>query len=271
MTVRKWLKTPKGYVTLVLIMYLVIASIGYKEITGILHAIMAVLVSVFAETLVRAIKKEKWAFPYSAIITGLIISSILSSSSPLGVVCVTSLMAVLSKYILIYKKKHIFNPAVMGLLLSQLLYHSGQSWWGAFGDLPGWTLLLLILGGYLITGRVNKFPMVFTFLGVSFVLMLLIGFYNPEAEMEALRPPFINAILFFGFIMLTDPPTSPAKDKDQIIYGLLTAVVGTAVYGLFGGLNYLFIGLILANGWNCLKKARSKSTAQRITIRTQHR
>ena len=34
MTAKKWLKTPKGYVTMAMITYLLIASIGSKEYNG---------------------------------------------------------------------------------------------------------------------------------------------------------------------------------------------------------------------------------------------
>ena len=47
--------------------------------------------------------------------------------------------------------------------------------------------------------------------------------------------------------MLTDPPTSPAKVKDQIFFGILTAAVGSIVNGYFGGLMYIFIGLLVGN------------------------
>ena len=160
-----------------------------------------------------------------------------------GIIAATAVIAILSKHLLVYKKKPIFNPAAFGLLLSVLFFHTGQSWWGAFGDLPVWTILFLLVGGYAVTNRVNKFPQVFSFLGTSFLLLLLMGHFNIGGAVDALRPPFINATLFFGFFMLTDPPTSPGKDKDQIMFGILTALSGTVIYGLFGGLTYLFIGL----------------------------
>jgi hypothetical protein len=53
--------------------------------------------------------------------------------------------------------------------------------------------------------------------------------------------------------MLTDPPTSPAKPTGQIIFGILAAVVGTIVYGIYGGLMYLFIGLFAGNLYHLLQ------------------
>ena len=172
-----------------------------------------------------SLKNENGVMPDGAVITGLIISLILSTATSLGVIAATAVIAILSKHLLVYKKKPIFNPAAFGLLLSVLFFQTGQSWWGAFGDLPVWTILFLLVGGYAVTNRVNKFPQVFSFLGTSFLLLLLMGHFNIGGAVDALRPPFINATLFFGFFMLTDPPTSPGKDRDQIMFGILTAVI----------------------------------------------
>jgi Na+-transporting NADH:ubiquinone oxidoreductase subunit NqrB len=162
-------------------------------------------------------------------------------------VAATSVIAVLSKYVLVRKKKPIFNPAAFGLLLSIVLMRSGQSWWGAFGDFPAWTIGFLLIGGYLVTNRVNKFPQVLSFLGTYFIVLLAMGIMHVGDAADALRPPFINASLFFALFMLTDPPTSPAKTREQIVFGVLSALVGAVVYGVFGGLMYLFIGLLAGN------------------------
>jgi Na+-translocating ferredoxin:NAD+ oxidoreductase RnfD subunit len=126
-------------------------------------------------------------------------------------------------------------------------------------------IIFLLLGGYLVAERVNKFPQVFSFLGTFFVLLLLFGQVNTTAASDALRSPFINAALFFGFFMLTDPPTSPAKYKNQVLFGVLTAVAGMIVYVIFGGLTYLFIGLFAGNLYSYRIKA-SKVAPQNQNI-----
>lgn len=272
MTIQKWLKTPKGYVAIAMIAYLLIASIGYKNIMGIKNGFVAVIVSVIVDILCNVMKKRKWTIPDGAVITGLIISLILSTATSLSVIAASAVIAILSKHLLVYKKKPIFNPAAFGLLISVLFFRTGQSWWGAFGDLPAWTILFLLVGGYKITGRINKYPQVFSFLGTSFLLLLLMGHFHIGDEVDALRPPFINATLFFGFFMLTDPPTSPAKDKEQVIFGILTAAAGTVIYGLFGGLIYLFIGLCIGNFYCFLKKrSTSKVSMNRSNVKNTER
>jgi Na+-translocating ferredoxin:NAD+ oxidoreductase RnfD subunit len=258
MTLQKWIKTPKGYVAVVLFAYLLIASIGYKSIMGIGDAFVAVLAAVIVDIICNNFKNKYSSIPDGAVITGLIISLILSSATSIVAIAGTSAIAILSKHLLTYKKRPIFNPAAFGLLFSVLLFQTGQSWWGAFGDLSVGTIVFLLAGGFIMTNRINKFPQVFAYLFTTFTLLAIMGFFHIGDAVDALRPPFINATLFFGFFMLTDPPTSPAKDRDQVLFGILTAATGTIIYGIFGGLMYLFIGLCIGNFY-VFQKKRSTS------------
>ncbi len=268
MTIQKWIKTPKGYVTVALVSYLIIASIGSKNIMGIKNSLIAICAAFVVDFLYCRMLNRK-SSKDSTVITGLIISLILSFTTPWQIVAGTAVIAILSKHLLVYKKKPIFNPATVGLLLSIFIFQTGQSWWGAFGDLPAWTIIFLVIGGYLITDRVNKFPQVLSFLGTFFALLLLMGLLNVGNATDAFRPPFINATLFFAFFMLTDPPTSPAKYKNKVLFGIISAVPGALVYGIFGGLTYLFIGLFIGNVYTYLnKRSSTKAAALRQNIKT---
>ncbi|WP_342416430.1 RnfABCDGE type electron transport complex subunit D [Paenibacillus sp. FSL R10-2782] len=263
MTIKQWSKSPKGYVAMVITAYLLIASIAEHDMAGMIHGIVAVGAAVAVDILCGLMRQRKRMLPDGAFITGLLIALVLSTATSWPVVAATSAIAIVSKHLLVYRKKPIFNPAAFGLLLSILIFGSGQSWWGAFGDLATWMIAFLLIGGYVITDRVNKFPQVFSFFGTFFVLLFLIGRFHLGDASDALRPPFINAALFFGFFMLTDLPTTPAKMKDQIVFGILVAFVGAAVYDLFGGLMYLFIGLLLANLYHVLKSRLSAKVTNR--------
>ncbi|KJD45451.1 RnfABCDGE type electron transport complex subunit D [Paenibacillus terrae] len=263
MTIKQWSKSPKGYVAMVITAYLLIASIAEHDMAGIINGIVAVGAAVAVDIICGLMRQRKRMLPDGALITGLLIALVLSTMTSWPVVAATSAIAIVSKHLLVYRKKPIFNPAAFGLLLSILIFGSGQSWWGAFGDLPTWMIAFLLIGGYVITDRVNKYPQVFSFFGTFFVLLFLIGRFHLGDASDALRPPFINAALFFGFFMLTDLPTTPAKVKDQIVFGILVAFVGAAVYDLFGGLMYLFIGLLLANLYHVLKSRLSARVTNR--------
>ncbi|OAS15899.1 RnfABCDGE type electron transport complex subunit D [Paenibacillus oryzisoli] len=253
MSTHPWHKKPKSYVIICLVAFLVIAEVLSSDIKGIYNVSIAMVIAVGMDWICFLLGKRKKWLADGAIITGIIIGLILSTTTSWYLVAITAIMAILSKHLIVFKKKPVFNPAAFGLLLTILFFQTGQSWWGAFGDLPFWTIGFLLLGGYLVTNRVNKFPQVFAFLSVYFLLLLLMGLMHVEEAADAFRPPFINASLFFALFMLTDPPTSPVSNKDQVIFGLLSALVGVVIYGVFGGLTYLFIGLLVSNTYHVVR------------------
>ncbi|AHV99651.1 RnfABCDGE type electron transport complex subunit D [Paenibacillus sabinae] len=262
MTFKQWIKSPKAYVAAALAVYLLIASLGTLDPKGLINGAISVGVSIVLDILFSLIEKRKRILPDGAAVTGLIIALILGTTTSWPEVALTAAVAILSKHFLVYKKKPVFNPAAFGLLMSVIIFGTGQSWWGAFGDLPVWMIGFLLIGGYAVTNRVNKYPQLFSFFAFYFVLQLLMGLYHAGDASDALRPPFINAALFFGFFMLTDPPTSPIKVKDQIIFGALSALAGSVVYALFGGLIYLFIGLLIGNLYKFLISRFSADNAK---------
>jgi Na+-translocating ferredoxin:NAD+ oxidoreductase RnfD subunit len=207
-------------------------------------------------------------------VSALIVSLVLSSTAPVWQAIVITLIALASKHILVFNRKPIFNPAAFGLLVSIYLFHSNQSWWGGLSLLPSWFLIFLLIGGFMIIKKVNKFPQVFTFLGVYFLLFDLITYFHfRNIGGEVFRDPFINSALFLSFVMLTDPPTSPAKYKDQMVFGFIAAVISVLDYTFLGGLSYLLIGLLVANAWKASKSNSPQNQKQKATkrkMREQH-
>ncbi|WP_123039226.1 RnfABCDGE type electron transport complex subunit D [Cohnella candidum] len=272
MKFRQWVKTPKALVLVVLTVYLAIAALGsHAFAAGMKHGAIAVGSALAVDIICCLFERRKRILPDGAFITGLIVALVLGFTSAWYIVAATSTLAILPKHLLVRKKKPIFNPAAAGLLLSVLLFQSQQSWWGAFGDLSPWYLALIFIGGYFVTHRINKFPLVFSFLGTYLILLYVLGmgvipagtgFLDAAGVSDALQPPFINAALFFALIMLTDPPTSPNKNVDQIVFGFLTAAVSAGVYAYFGGLMYLFIGLLAGNVYHLLRSMSTQNARQ---------
>src|ERR1700738_3990729 len=126
-----------------------------------------------------AIQSRRWRAPTSAILSSLIVFFILSPNESWPVVAWTSTFAILAKRILRSEREHIFNPAALALLWAPIAFGSGESWWGAFGDLPRIWIALLIVLGVFMTDRLNKFPLMLAFLGTYFAFFTLVSLGNP--------------------------------------------------------------------------------------------
>lgn len=261
--IRKFLRTPKGAVLLLLIGLMVVASFHVSDRPGISNVFAAAATASVIDVLIALARRSKRLFPDGGIVTGVIIGLILSGTVHWQVAALTAAIAVASKHFLKIGRKPIFNPAAFALLFTLLVFHTGQSWWGDLADVPVYVLPLLLFGGYIITAKVNKFPQVLTYLGTYFLLLTLAASWHlgnaAYTPGDAMRIPLVNAALFLAFFMLTDPPTSPAKYPEQVTFSVLAAVVSVAIYLVFGGLSYLLIGLLVANAAKAIKTWRTGS------------
>ncbi|HDX9588009.1 TPA: RnfABCDGE type electron transport complex subunit D [Bacillus pseudomycoides] len=257
--------TPKRFVLVMLLILMLIAQVNMNNYTGLVHAGISAATAMFIDTLIAVLKKRKLTFPDGAAITGLIVALVLSPMVSSYTSAFTAAIAIASKHLFTVKKKPIFNPAAFGLLITAVLFSSGQSWWGGLSMLPAWCIVFVCIAGFLVTEKVNKFPQVLSFLGIYFLIVLIMGIIGIENVGDILRVPYINSTLFLAFFMLTDPPTSLGKYKDQVKFGIITAIASIASYMILGGLTFLLVGILIANGWKALKVSRNKKTARAST------
>ena len=249
---------------------MVVGAIHASDRSGITNIVIAMVTASAIDVVVGLLRKNKRIFPDGGMITGLIIGLVLSGTVHPQVVALTAAIAVASKHLFKIGRKPIFNPAAFALLFTLLVFHTGQSWWGDLADLPVVFLPLLLIAGFIITQRVNKWPQVLVYLGTYFlILTFAASMHLGNASFtpgDALRVPLVNAALFMSFFMLTDPPTSPGKYGEQVTFSVVSAVVSAAVYLAVGGLAYLLIGLLAANAWRGVGLVRAsranRSSAQ---------
>ncbi|HUX86092.1 MAG TPA: RnfABCDGE type electron transport complex subunit D [Chloroflexota bacterium] len=251
----RFVKTPKGYF---LVLLGVITAVGLldaginKALPGLVAAMVA---AALADVVYLRIAKGSLAFPSGALLTGLLIALILSPDEPLYVPAACGIIAVASKYVLRTHWSNVFNPAALALVVAYYLFASGQSWWGSLPDLSPFLICLLIGTGLLIDDYVNKLPAVLVFLATYYGLFTLSAFIgNPAPVAEIFRAPDVNMAVFFAFFMLTDPPTSPARYRDQVKYSVVVAFASYLIFMIVGAVYYLPAGLLFGNAWESARR-----------------
>lgn len=257
--VRKFFRTPKGILIIVLAILVAIAA----PTEGLGHVwpglAGAVLTAGLLDVVILRLRHPRWEFPSGAVLTGLIIAMVLSPFEPWWVPAATSAMAIASKHVLRTKATNVFNPAALALIVSYYAFNTGQSWWGALPELPMWAIGALCVTGVFIADRVNKMSIVLAFLGAYFVLFSTMAFVgDPRHVVEIFRAPDLQMVLYFAFFMLTDPPTAPIKYRDQIVFGVLVAVVSVALFEAVGVVYYLLAGVMIGNVWEAWRRVRFK-------------
>lgn len=168
----------------------------------------------------------------SLYITALILALIVSpSKDPEGIfeLMLLGVIAMASKYIMALKKKHIFNPAAIAVVASSLFGLVSASWWiGNYYMAP-----FLILAGILIVRKIRFSYMVYAFFAVYMTLTLSLGILSGIDSIAFSQQIFLNShLLFFAFVMLTEPITLPPARKLKILYGGLIGLLSVPQFHL---------------------------------------
>ena len=161
----------------------------------------------------------------SVFITALIIALIIPLTYPhnLKFFIEAAVFSMGAKYLLTVNKRHLFNPAAVAVVIISLLTNFSATWW------VGTPIMLpfVVSGGLLLVRKIRRESMVINFLLVYFIIITLGSIYISGftfSIITAWKYSILNsALLFFTFLMLTEPMTSPATKKLQGYYGFLVA------------------------------------------------
>jgi Na+-translocating ferredoxin:NAD+ oxidoreductase RnfD subunit len=249
-----FLRTPKGQLLCIFGVLLLLAAAFEGGLAVLPNVVVAALAACAVDVVYSYWESRRWIKPTSALLSGLIVAFVLGAQEPWMVVLWVAGFASVSKHVFANQREHFFNPAALALLLSVPIFSSGQSWWGALGDAPGPFALVLIASGVFVVDRLNKFPLVLVFLGTYFAAFTAVSIVNAEAVAEMFRSPFVQSALFLAFFMLTDPPTSPNRLGDQIVFGAVAAVVAFIAQLVGAGQVYLLLGVLVANLWLAVRR-----------------
>lgn len=190
----------------------------------------------------------------SQFITGFILSLIIGPLPLLPNILfltVTPILAMTSKYGINIQKQHIFNPGAFAVVATAIFLAKGASWWiGSTAMAP-----LIILGGIILLRKIHRFDLILGFL-ISYAFFILIG------SNQSFLPQvfFASPILFFSFVMLTEPLTSPADRNLRIYYGIFTALVFIILQKVTPFSYTLELSLLIANVAGRVLKVNTKYT-----------
>ncbi|HEV2702391.1 MAG TPA: hypothetical protein VGV09_12205 [Steroidobacteraceae bacterium] len=257
----RFFKTPKGLLIIFLLSLTAIAAPGEGIRAIALNMGSAVLIAGILDLVILKLRGGGWHFPSGAVLTAMIVTMVVHAQEHWYVPTVMSAVAVISKYVIRTRLANVFNPAAFALVAVMYVSPTAQSWWGALPQVsPWWLRAVLVVGGVYIADRVNKMPLVLSFLGAYFLIFTAAAYLgDPRHIAEIFRSPDVEAVLYFALIILTDPPTSPAKYKDQWICGVLVAAVSYAVFELFGAVYFLLAGALAGNVWAAWRRVHRHS------------
>jgi Na+-translocating ferredoxin:NAD+ oxidoreductase RnfD subunit len=220
-----WLKNNFQYVPPVFItLLLLIGHLSFGMLDSFSNVIVSIIASMLTDIILSRLVLGKWKNLSSAYITGISVG-ILIRSTFMWPYIVTSVLSIMSKYVLKYKGRHLWNPSNFGIswmLFFAPLDVAGLSiQWGS--NLLSLAVIWLL--GLAIVYRAKRFHVTITYV-ISFIILaylrsLIVG-DTFLAEVSPLTGPMYQLFIFF---MITDPGTSVSTRKGRIIVVILVALV----------------------------------------------
>ena len=157
----------------------------------------------------------------SVYMTALILALIITPTDPfsqLPFLAWAAFLATASKYLLAWRRRHIFNPAALAVVITSLFLGESASWW--VGNVP--MLPLVILGGMLIVRQIRRFDLLWSFfMAVMVTLLAFAVFGGTDLALALKQMTLYSPLFFFAFVMLTEPLTAPPTRALQMWYGAL--------------------------------------------------
>lgn len=192
---------------------------------GFMASVALLLTSCFIANLLFAKLYGAHTNSESALITALILFCIFSPPRTLVqgyMLVVVGFIAMASKYLLAFRKRHIFNPAGIAAVIAGLVGLQYASWWVANPPLTPFVFIL----GLLVVRKIRRFPMVISFFVAALALIIGKSFSIDASTFGLIKDAALSGpLLFLGFIMLTEPETTPPRKWQQVINGLLVGLL----------------------------------------------
>ncbi len=223
-------------------------------------SIAQILVSIglcaLVETGVTFWRDQKLAWPASAMLTGNSVALLLRATGTqhgdwwslngIHYFILAALLALMSKYLIRPRGRHVFNPSNVGLVWVLLVVgpvgvFPQYLWWGPYSGFPVvLTLAVIVVGAGWVLRRLGMMPMVVSFL-VTFGLLVALfaaagrGFWAIWHPVEVVGSFYwLNLVvspevLIFVFFMMSDPQTAPKTPLARVLFGIATALVAAAL------------------------------------------
>lgn len=241
---------------------LVVYGLGILTVVGILLAsigrlsmspvgmIISLIILCLSTVAVEYTYAKIWRVPFNSeswLITALIIFLITPAPKSFNdaiAVLIIGTLASLSKYLIAWNNKHLFNPAAFAVAVAGLLNLHITNWWVGNSAI----YLFALVFGLLVVRKIRKFQMVFTFVFIAIVLQILLFAIQGQLTATAVQSALIaSPLIFLSTIMLTEPATMPPRGNQQLVFAALVAILYIGAWKVGPITIYPEIALLIGN------------------------
>ena len=220
-----------------------------------LQILLLIFAGALLDMVLMGIFRQRKAFPLSAMISCCSLALILNWSYQAYNLMIPVFICMASKYIFTLRGKHFFNPSLFAIVFCILFTQEyitlapSYQWYGSANT--AWMMMWFVLTGALMlfVFKINRHWLIMSFL-ITFILQTMLRGYIMEhiipwqtLVIGSLTSP---AFYLFTFYMITDPATSPAGKKDQIIVGIAIGLLDLLFHLRLSYYTFFFAGFMVA-------------------------
>ncbi|MBX9717615.1 MAG: FAD-dependent oxidoreductase, partial [Microbacteriaceae bacterium] len=206
---------PDGYAILGTLGVVMVATLGANEI---------------AARLARVVPHRE-----SSVITALIVTCIVQPSlTTPGLIAAAgaAVLAALSKYLIVWRGRHLLNPASTGVFIAGIVgYYVGQGvgfWWIATPAL----LPAVAVGALLLLDRTRRLDVGLIFIGLTIVIIGIRLVATGTAPLGAVTTVLqLFPVVFLAGFMLSEPQTLPPRRWQRWLTAAVVAVAFSVPFG----------------------------------------
>ncbi len=240
------IRDPRLHLAAVIVSLQILGQVAFDFRLSIAQILVALITCAVLEVGIAFRQQHVILWPASALLTGNGVAFILRvpgtehgdwwSLHGWWIFAGTAAVALLSKYIVKWKGRHIFNPSNFGLVATFLILGSAYAepldfWWGPMSVWLALALAIIVTGGFAILSRLHLVGLAVGFwiafaagigvLAATGHAMTARWHLGPIADAAFWRAlVFSPEILVFLFFMITDPKTVPTGRVGRRVFGV---------------------------------------------------
>ncbi|MEP7142015.1 MAG: hypothetical protein ABI707_04045 [Ferruginibacter sp.] len=211
---------PPAFITLILL----VGQITFGILDNYVNIVLSIGTSLLTEIVLA-----RWVLGTSknlasAYITGISVG-ILIRSNMIWPYIVAALLSIMSKYVLKYRGRHLWNPSNFGV--SWMLFMCSANVAGLSIQWGNNLLPMVVIWflGLFIVNRAKRLHVTLTYVTSFIILAYIRSLLEGDAFLAELAPLTGPMYQLFIFFMITDPPTSVSGKKGRMLVVILVAVV----------------------------------------------
>ncbi|CAN5278749.1 hypothetical protein BH20ACT13_BH20ACT13_10160 [soil metagenome] len=253
------LRDPRLHLAAVIVSLQVLGQVAFEFRLSIAQILVSLLTAAILEVGIALRRQRVIMWPASALLTGNGVAFILRvpgtehgdwwSTRGWWIFAGTAAIALLSKYLVQFRGRHVFNPSNFGLVLCFLALGAERAdplefWWGPMSPALAFALAIIVAGGLAILGRLHL-----TEIAIGFWLAFAAGIGVLAASGHSMTAAWhvgpieggefwwtlvsSPEILVFLFFMITDPRTIPAGRMGRRAYAIGVGLLATILIAPF--------------------------------------